>query len=103
MKTGSYQDGFENGAVYQDAVDAFDAAQRSVVATVPESVYRYINAGINVLGAIIRDRIERQGFAYHHTVYQLLADRLGMTTYQHSADCVGNFIASGSGFATLRE
>ena len=40
--------GFENSAVYQDAADAFDAAQRSIVATVPGSVYRYINAGINV-------------------------------------------------------
>ena len=48
--------GFENSAVYQDAADAFDAAQRSIVATVPGSVFRYINAGINVLGAIIRDR-----------------------------------------------
>ncbi len=26
-----------------------------------------------------------------------------MATYQHSADCTGNFIASGSGFATLRD
>jgi len=95
--------GFENSAVYQDAADAFDAAQRSIVATVPGSVYRYINAGINVLGAVIRDRIERRGVPYHQTVYQLLADRLGMGSYQHSADCVGNFIASGSGFATLRD
>jgi CubicO group peptidase (beta-lactamase class C family) len=95
--------GFENSAVYQDAADAFDAAQRSVVATVPGSVYRYINAGINVLGAIIRDRIERRGLPYHAALYGLLADRLGMSTYQHSADCVGNFIASGSGFATLRD
>lgn len=95
--------GFENSAVYQDAADAFDAAQRSIVATVPGSVYRYINAGINVLGAVIRDRIESHGLPYHQTVYQLLADRLGMTSYQHSADCVGNFIASGSGFATLRD
>jgi CubicO group peptidase (beta-lactamase class C family) len=95
--------GFENSAVYQDAADAFDAAQRSIVATVPGSVYRYINAGINVLGAIIRDRIESRGLPYHQTVYGLLADRLGMSTYQHSADCVGNFIGSGSGFATLRD
>ena len=95
--------GFENSAVYQDAANAFDAAQRSIVATVPGSVYRYINAGINVLGAVIRDRIETRGMPYHQTVYQLLADRLGMSTYQHSADCVGNFIASGSGFATLRD
>ena len=95
--------GFENSAVYQDAADAFDAAQRSIVATVPGSVYRYINAGINVLGAIIRDRIEGRGLPYHATLYGLLADRLGMGTYQHSADCTGNFIASGSGFATLRD
>jgi len=95
--------GFENSAVYQDAADAFDAAQRSIVATVPGSVYRYINAGINVLGAIIRERIESRGLAYHATVYGLLADRLGMGTYQHSADYTGNFIASGSGFATLRD
>lgn len=95
--------GFENSAVYQDAADAFDAAQRSIVATLPGSVYRYINAGINVLGAIVRDRIESRGLPYHRTVYGLLADRLGMSSYQHSADCVGNFIASGSGFATLRD
>jgi CubicO group peptidase (beta-lactamase class C family) len=95
--------GFENSAVYQDGADAFDAAQRSIVATVPGSVYRYINAGINVLGAIIRDRIERRGVPYHTALYGLLADRLGMSTYQHSADCMGNFIASGSGFATLRD
>ncbi len=95
--------GFENSSVYQDAADAFDAAQRSIVATVPGSVYRYINAGLNVLGAIIRDRIESRGMPYHRTVYELLADRLGMSTYQHSADCVGNLIASGSGFATLRD
>jgi CubicO group peptidase (beta-lactamase class C family) len=66
-------------------------------------VYRYINAGINVLGAIIRDRIEHRGLPYHTTLYGLLADRLGMSTYQHSADCTGNLIASGSGFATLRD
>jgi CubicO group peptidase (beta-lactamase class C family) len=95
--------GFENSAVYQDAADAFDAAQRSIVVTVPGSVYRYINAGINVLGAIIRHRIERRGLPYHATLYGLLADRLGMGTYQHSADCTGNFIGSGSGFATLRD
>ena len=64
--------GFENSAVYQDAADAFDAAQRSIVATVPGSVYRYINAGLNVLGAIIRDRIETRGLPYHQTVYKLL-------------------------------
>ena len=95
--------GFENSAVYQDAADAFDSAQRSIVATVPGSVYRYINAGINVIGAIIRDRIKYRGLPYHATLYGLLADRLGMSTYQHSADCTGNLIASGSGFATLRD
>lgn len=95
--------GFENSAVYQDAGDAFDAAQRCVVATKPGSVFRYINSGINVLGAVIRDQIERRGLPYHQTVYQLLADRLGMSTYQHSADLVGNLIASGAGFATLRD
>jgi CubicO group peptidase (beta-lactamase class C family) len=95
--------GFENSAVYQDAADAFDAAQRAIVATVPGSVYRYINAGINVLGAIIRDRIESRGLPYHATLYGLLADPLGMSTFQHSADRTGNFIGSGSGFATLRD
>ena len=95
--------GFENSAVYQDAADAFEAAQRSIVATVPGSVFRYVNAGMNVLGAIIRDRIERRGVPYHTALYGLLADRLGMSTYQHSADCMGNLIASGAGFATLRD
>ena len=95
--------GFENSAVYQDAGDAFAAAQRSIVATVPGSVYRYINSGLNVLGAIVRDRIERRGLPYHETLYGLLADRLGMASYQHSADIAGNLIASGSGFATLRD
>ena len=94
--------GFENSAVYQDAGDAFDAAQRSIVATMPGSVFRYVNSGMNVLGAIIRDQIERRGLPYHQTVYGLLADRLGMASYQHSADLVGNFIGSGAGFATLR-
>jgi hypothetical protein len=47
-----YQDGrialgFENSSVYQDATDAFEAAQRSIVATIPGSVFRYINAGPN--------------------------------------------------------
>ena len=95
--------GFENSSVYQDAMDAFDAAQRSIVATVPGSVFRYINAGLNVLGAVIRDRIARRGLPYHRTVYGLLADRLGMASYQHSADFAGNLIASGAGFATLRD
>jgi hypothetical protein len=95
--------GFENSAVYQDAGDAFEAAQRSIVTTVPGAVYRYINSGLNVLGAIIRDQIERRGLLYHKTLYGLLADRLGMASYQHSADIAGNLIASGAGFATLRD
>jgi hypothetical protein len=95
--------GFENSAVYQDAGDAFTAAQRSIVATVPGSVYRYINSGLNVLGAILRDRIEQRGLPYHATLYGLLIDRLGMASYQHSADIAGNLIASGAGFATLRD
>jgi CubicO group peptidase (beta-lactamase class C family) len=95
--------GFENSAVYQDAGDAFAAAQRSIVATQPGSVFRYVNSGLNVLGAVIRDQIERRGLPYHQTVYSLLADRLGMASYQHSADIAGNLIASGAGFATLRD
>jgi len=95
--------GFENSAVYQDAGDAFDAAQRCMVATVPGSVFRYINSGVNVLGAVIRERIVRRGLPYHETVYRLLADRIGMGSYQHSADIAGNLIASGAGFATLRD
>src|SRR5438132_3071747 len=95
--------GFENSAVYQDAGDAFEAAQRSIVATVPGAVYRYINGGLNVLGAIIRDRIERRGLPYYETLYSLLVDRLGMASYEHSADIAGNLIASGAGFATLRD
>ncbi len=95
--------GFENSAVYQDAGDAFEAAQRSIVATEPGAVYRYVNSGLNVLGAIIRDRIERRGLPYHATLYGLLADRLGMASYQHSADITGNLITSGAGFATLRD
>ena len=95
--------GFENSAVYQDAGDAFEAAQRSIVATLPGAVYRYINSGLNVLGAIIRDQIERRGLPYHETLYGLLIDRLGMASYQHSADIAGNLIASGAGFATLRD
>jgi hypothetical protein len=95
--------GFENSAVYQDAGDAFEAAQRSIVATVPGAVYRYINSGLNVLGAIVRDQIERRGLPYHQTLYELLVDRLGMASYQHSADIAGDLIASGAGFATLRD
>jgi CubicO group peptidase (beta-lactamase class C family) len=95
--------GFENSAVYQDAGDAFDAAQRSIVATVPGAVFRYINSGLNVLGAIIRDQIEGRGLPYYETLYGLLVDRLGMASYQHSADIAGNVIASGAGFATLRD
>ncbi len=95
--------GFENSFVYHNAEDAFETAQRAIVATVPGSVYRYINSGINVLGAIIRGQIERRGLPYHRTVYALLADPIGMASYQHSADLVGNLIASGSGFAVLRD
>jgi hypothetical protein len=95
--------GFENSAVYQDAGNAFEAAQRSIVATVPGSVFRYINAGLNVLGAIVRDQIERRGLPYYETLYGLLVDRLGMSSYQHSADIAGNLIGSGAGFATLRD
>jgi CubicO group peptidase (beta-lactamase class C family) len=95
--------GFENSAVYQDGADAFEAAQRSIVAALPGIVYRYINSGLNVLGAIVRDRIEQHGLPYHETLYGLLVDRLGMASYQHSADIAGNLIASGSGFATLRD
>ncbi len=100
---GSVTLGFENSAVYQDAGDAFAAAQRSIVATAPGSVYRYINSGLNVLGAIIRDRIESRALPYHQTLYGLLIDRLGMASYQHSADIAGNLIASGAGFANLRD
>jgi CubicO group peptidase (beta-lactamase class C family) len=95
--------GFENSAVYQDACDAFVAAQRSLVATVPGSVFRYVNSGMNVLGSIIRDQIERRGLPYYQTAYGLLVDRLGMRSYQHSADIAGNLIASGAGYATLRD
>ena len=95
--------GFENSAVYQDAANAYETAQRSIVATAPGAVYRYINSGLNVLGAIIRDQIERRGLPYHETLYGLLIDRLGMASYQHSADITGNLIASGAGFASLRD
>jgi CubicO group peptidase (beta-lactamase class C family) len=95
--------GFENSAVYQDGVNAFEAAQRSLVATIPGSVFRYVNSGMNVLGAIIRDQIERRGLPYYQTAYGLLVDRLGMSSYQHSADLAGNLIASGAGYATLRD
>jgi CubicO group peptidase (beta-lactamase class C family) len=100
---GSATLGFENSAVYQDAADAFDMAQRSIVATLPGAVFRYVNSGMNVLGAVIRDQITRRGLPYHQTVYAMLADRLGMSSYQHSADIAGNFIGSGAGFATVRD
>ena len=100
---GSTTMGFENSSVYEDAGNAYEAAQRSIVATVPGAVYRYINAGPNVLGAVIRDQIERRGLPYYETHYGLLIDRLGMTSYQHSADIAGNLIASGAGFAHLRD
>jgi len=95
--------GYENSAVYQDAANAYETAQRSIVTTLPGSVYRYVNSGINVLGAIIRDQIERRGLPYYPTAYGLLVDRLGMRGYQHSADIAGNLIASGAGYATLRD
>ncbi len=100
---GSITLGFENSAVYQDAADAFDTAQRMIVATIPGTVFRYVNSGMNVLGAVIRDQIVRRGMPYHQTVYGMLADRLGMSSYQHSADIAGNLIGSGAGFATLRD
>ena len=100
---GSTHIGFENSGVYQDAGDAFAAAQRSMVATIPGSVFRYVNSGMNVLGAIIRDQIQRRGLPYYETAYGLLVDRLGMSSYQHSADIAGNLIASGAGYATLRD
>ena len=100
---GSITLGFENSAVYQDAADAFETAQRMIVATIPGTVFRYVNSGMNVLGAVIRDQIVRRGLPYHQTVYGMLADRLGMNSYQHSADIAGNFIGSGAGFATLRD
>jgi CubicO group peptidase (beta-lactamase class C family) len=95
--------GYENSAVYQDAADAYETAQRSIVTTLPGSVFRYVNSGMNVLGSIIRDQIERRGLAYYQTAYALLVDRLGMRSYQHSADIAGNLIASGAGYATLRD
>jgi CubicO group peptidase (beta-lactamase class C family) len=95
--------GFENSAVYQDAGNAFEAAQRSLVATVPGAVFRYVNSGMNVLGAIIRDQIERRALPYYPVAYGLLVDRIGMSSYQHSADMAGNLIASGAGYATLRD
>jgi len=49
------------------------------------------------------DVIEQRGLPYHRTLYGLLADRIGMCSYQHSADLYGNLIGSGSGFATLRD
>ena len=100
---GSVTLGFENSAVYQDAADAFDTAQRMIVATMPGAVFRYVNSGMNVLGAVIRDQIARRGLPYHQTVYGMLADLLGMSSYQHSADIAGNFIGSGAGAATLRD
>jgi CubicO group peptidase (beta-lactamase class C family) len=100
---GSITLGFENSAVYQDAADAFETAQRMIVATIPGTVFRYVNSGMNVLGAVIRDQIVRRGLPYHQTVYGMLADRLGMNSYQHSADIAGNLIGSGAGFATLRD
>jgi hypothetical protein len=42
---GSVSLGFENSAVYQDAADAFETAQRMIVAAIPGSVFRYVNSG----------------------------------------------------------
>lgn len=95
--------GFENSMVYQDAGDAFAMAQANMPATRPGAVFRYINAGVNVLGAIIRQEIERRGLPYHQALYGLLADRIGMASFQYSADSAGNMIASGAGFATARD
>lgn len=95
--------GFEGAAVYFDAADAFAAAQANMVAVRPGAVFRYGNAGLNVLAAIIRDRIERRGQPYHATIYGLLPDLLGMSSYRMSADIAGNLIGSGSAFATLRD
>ncbi len=95
--------GFEGSAVYFDAVDSFAAAQANIVAVRPGAVFRYINAGINVLAAIIRDRVERRGLAYPAGVYGLLPDALGMASYRMSGDVAGNLIGSGSAFATLRD
>ncbi len=95
--------GFEGSAVYFDATDSFAAAQANIVATRPGAVFRYVNSGINVLAAIVRDQIERQGLPYHETVYSLLPDLLGMSSYRMSADIAGNLIGSGSAFATLRD
>jgi hypothetical protein len=44
-----------------------------------------------------------RGLPYYDTLYGLQVDRLGMASYQHSADIAGNLIASGAGFATLRD
>lgn len=95
--------GFENSMVYQDAGDAFAMAQANMPATLPGAVFRYINAGVNVLGAIIRQEIERRGLPYPQALYGLLADRIGMASFQYSADSAGNMIASGAGFATARD
>jgi hypothetical protein len=53
--------GFENSAVYQDAGDAFEAAQRSLVATAPGAVFRYINSGLNVLAQSSGTRSNGEG------------------------------------------
>src|SRR6202021_1098967 len=54
-------------------------------------------------GRGIREQSRGGGLPYHQTAYDLLADRLGMSSYQHSADIAGNLIGSGAGFATLRD
>lgn len=95
--------GFEGSAVYFDATDSFAAAQANIVATVPGAVFRYVNSGINVLAAIVRDQIERHNLPYHETIYSLLPDLLGMSSYRMSGDIAGNLVGSGSAFATLRD
>jgi hypothetical protein len=94
--------GFENSAVYQDAGDAFEAAQRSIVATVPGAVYRYIDSGLNVLGAIVRDQIEQRGLPYYEILYGLLVDRLCMASYQPAERYVGWRAAAAAGLGRLR-
>ncbi len=95
--------GFEGSAVYFDAADAFAAAQANIVAVRPGAVFRYINAGINVLAAILRNRIELRGLPYPATLYELLPDSLGMHSYHMSGDLAGNLVGSGAAFATLRD
>ena len=73
--------GFENSAVYQDAADAFEAWRNAPSSPrCRAAVFRYVNSGMNVLGAVHpRADRQRRGLPYHQTVYGLLADRLGMS------------------------